>query len=126
MAIKKFNPADLLKAASKFEQLVKEAQGTYQYSADPMKKALDQVIGKKVQDIAAKFLNEKAISSLQVNIGYQSPEAANFSVFATGTDKDAAEKEMAAALANLGPTVAKTMAKFQKTPLDYKYAEFEK
>lgn len=127
MVTSKSNYENLLKAATYFEQLVKEAQGTYQYSADPMKKDLDARIGKTVQTIAAKFLNEKAISALQVNINYQAPNAASFAVYATGSDKEAVEKEMAAALANLGPTAAKIMGKYQKDkPLDYKYVEYEK
>lgn len=122
---KEIKPANLLKAANQFIGMVKQAQ-TYQYSADPMKKALDSSIGKTVENLAAQTLNTKAVSSLQININYQSPTAASFSVFATGTDKDAVEKDLSAALNRLAPNAAKIMSRFQKDPMDYKYAEYEK
>jgi len=108
------------------DQFYKEAQ-KFEYSADPMKKALDTSVGKGVQQLVAKYLNTRAISSIQININYQPPSAI-FTIFAIGTDKEAVEKELAAELnAKYSKQAAQVFAKYQKDkPLDYKYSEYEK
>ena len=132
-------PRLVLEASKQFDNFVRNAQ-TYQYSEAPIKKELDKAVGKKVEDIAAKYLsnNGGAASSMEIRINYQSPTVCSFvvdvnyigNINAKQDARDKEEKELeakiAAELNTLSPTVVKIMAKYQKDkPLDYKYVSYE-
>ena len=114
----------LLKAATRFSDLVAQQGFGMQTSADPMKKALDQKIGKQVQTLIGNAF-QKSLSNVQINIDFN-PDAksAKFVLYGNGTDED--KNELTNALNQLAPTAFAVMSKFQKTPFDYKYAEFSR
>jgi hypothetical protein len=123
MSTLKVNSDLLLEAANRF---LKMAQGFgMQTSADPMKKALDQAFGKQIgAAVGAAF--EKSISSVEIHIDF-SPETktAKFTLYGNGTDEDKAE--LTTYLNNnFAAKAYPIMAKFQKTPMDYKYGLYEK
>lgn len=139
MALKTLNTANLLKAATKFEAIVKNAGGeepSFQYDPDKMRKELDAHIAKKVTGIASKYLNSGSVSSMDTRINYQSPSSAIFEVDITYTGNPGApqtardqeqkklEVQIAAELNKLAPVAAKIMGKYQKTPLNYRYLQF--
>lgn len=136
MAHKTFSSEVLLKAATKFDKLVKQAEGTFQYDPDKMRKELDAQIGKKVTDVASKYLNSGTVSALDTSINYQSPTAANFDTLITYTgnpnskpavrdqEQKQLETQIAAELNRLAPIAAKIISKYQKEPLNYRYLQF--
>ncbi|TXG77355.1 hypothetical protein E6Q11_02950 [Candidatus Dojkabacteria bacterium] len=119
-----YTPDQLLKAATRFSELVAQQGFGMQTTADPMKKALDQKIGKQVQALVTDAF-QKSMSSVQINIDFN-PETktAKFVLYGNGSDEDKAA--LTNGLNQLGPTAFAIMSKYQKTPFDYKYAEFSR
>lgn len=139
MGLIALNSANLLKAATKFETLVKKAGGdepSYQYDPDKMKKELDAQIAKRVTDIAAKYLNSGKVSSMDTSINYQSPTSVAFGADITYTgnpdapqatrdqEQKALEAQIAAELNKLAPTAARILSRYLKQPLNYRYLAF--
>lgn len=119
-----YSAEQILKAATRFSNLVAQQGFGMQTSADPMKKMLDQSIGKQVNDLVSAAL-QKSMSSAQVNIEFNpQTKTAKFTVYGNGTDEDKAE--LTNALNTLAPKAYKIMSAHQKTPMDYKYVEYDR
>lgn len=118
--MKLINMNELLKYSMAFNK----AAQTMSYTADPMKSALDKTIGQGVKSaILAAF--QKSVTNVQVNIEYNpDTKSAKFVVYGNGVDAD--KNELTNALNLLSQKAYVTMSKYQKTPLDYKYVEYNK
>jgi hypothetical protein len=123
LPMKTKNQAEQLFIAA--EMFVKRAQEMgVTTSADPMKKALDATIGKSVKDIITKAL-QTSISDIQVNIAFD-PEAKT-ATFTTYTNGDEADKTLLTNSLNaLSSKAYSVISKYQKTPIDYKYASYQR
>ncbi len=122
MSILKTNSNILLEASDRF---LKAAQ-TMQYSQDGMSKAINATLGQSLSAIAGKYLSTRGVSSIEVHINYNPPNA-NFVIMSTGSESDAVSQEMAAELnQKFGQKISKIMGQYQKDkPLDYKVTSFE-
>lgn len=106
-------------AANKFNKM---AQMQVQVATDPLAKAMNATIGKKVEQL---FVSCPSISEAQFNIKFTPPSTAEFLLYSNGTEEDKTKltNELNTKFA---PTAAKVMAKYQKDAIDWKWTTFQK
>ena len=112
--------ADLV---SKFSK--KYGQATVQYSSDPLVKAVNTAVGKKVESLIVAM---PSITEAQLNIAFTpgKPPTAVFTVYSDGTADDK-QKLLNELNRTVAPVVAGVMSKYQKEPLaDWKWTTFRK
>lgn len=118
------NINSILFNAERFHKLAQ----TFEYKQDPMFKALAQALGKTFVSTVWSQIEAGRASSIQVDIKYAPPGAASFELFITGgSEPKEVEAELVPLLnSKFGPVAGRTIARFQKEPMSFKYTTFEK